>query len=108
MEEARLSILQRADNLINGQRKLDYGSPSQSFSQIAELWGAYLRRTYPSLKLVPQDVINMMILLKVSRAQQSYHEDSYIDIAGYVGCAELIDNNVKSEGFEALMKGYEK
>ena len=31
-----------------------------------------------------------MILLKVSRAQNNFDRDSYVDIAGYVACAEAL------------------
>ena len=91
------SILEAARAVRARQR--DYGSPDESFAQIATLWSAYLTRhirmAYPdatdiSVELNNPDVANLMILLKVSRAQNSNDADSYVDIAGYAQCVELM------------------
>lgn len=79
------SVLEEAQALIHGQRSLDYGGPLESFERIAGLWSAYLGHP-----LAAEDVVNLMVLLKVSRAKQGFHRDSYVDIAGYAGCAELV------------------
>lgn len=94
------SILVEAEEIINGQRRKDYGGVTESFTNLAELWTAYLSRHVESrvantesnrlVDLSPQDVVNLMILMKVSRAQNGFHRDSYVDIAGYSGCAEKI------------------
>lgn len=85
--EGSQTLLQEADSIINGDRQKDYGPPSESFGRIASSWSSYLDRQVTSL-----DVVNLMTLLKVSRAQAGgYHRDSYLDIAGYAGCAELLE-----------------
>lgn len=78
-------MLAEAHRIIHGQRQKDYGSPLESFNRIADMWSAYLGRT-----VTAEDVANMMILLKVSRASNGYHRDHYVDIAGYVGCVDII------------------
>jgi len=83
-----LSVLDEAAQIINGQRQLDYGTPAESFGRIANLWSDYL-----GIEVTPPDVANLMILLKVSRAKQGFHRDSYVDIAGYAGCAELLESS---------------
>lgn len=90
------SILEAAEAAVNGARQRDYGSPDESFAQIATLWSAYLTRhirmAYPdatdiSVELNNPDVANLMILLKVSRAQNSNDADSYV---WYARCVELM------------------
>lgn len=74
-----MSITQEAQDLVNGDRRKDYGDMQESFQRIAGLWSAYLGKHVDSL-----DVAKMMILLKVSRAKHNNHRDSYVDIVRYV------------------------
>ncbi len=83
-----MSITQEALNLVNGERRQDYGDLQESFRRIAGMWSAYLDKHVDSL-----DVAKMMILLKVSRAKNNNHRDSYVDIVGYVECAEQLMNS---------------
>ena len=57
----------------------------ESFKRIAGMWSAYL-----GIPVGELDVCKMMILLKVSRAKDSNQRDSYVDIVGYVGCADKL------------------
>lgn len=105
------SVLMEAESIINGQRRQDYGSVTESFSNVASLWTEYLERHAQTaiasarakyqrndampitvISLSPEDVANLMILMKVSRAQNGFHRDSYVDIAGYAGCAEKLQD----------------
>lgn len=71
--------------IIVEERNQAYGKPEDCFEFIAGLWSAYLRE-----EILPEDVVNMMILLKVSREKQNHKLDNYKDIAGYSACgAEL-------------------
>lgn len=79
------TILQEAERIINGDRQGSYGPPEQSLKDIADLWGAYLGK-----EISPQDVANLMILLKVSRSKRGFHRDSFVDIAGYAGLTEKL------------------
>lgn len=78
--------MQEAERLINGDRQSTYGDPSASFNRIADLWTAYLNTS-----VTPLDVANLMVLLKVSRTKGTFHRDSYVDIGGYAGLAEIIN-----------------
>lgn len=80
------SILEEAQRLIHGERATTYGHPRANFSNIADLWTAYL-----GWEVKPLDVGLMMILMKVARLEQgTYHRDSVTDIAGYAGTLERI------------------
>lgn len=80
-----MSILYKAIDLVEGQRNHDYGDIKESFNRIAGFWSSYLNTPINAL-----DVTKMMMLLKISRAKHNNHLDSYIDIAGYVACAEML------------------
>ncbi|EKF23062.1 hypothetical protein C731_2960 [Mycolicibacterium hassiacum DSM 44199] len=80
-----MSILTTAEEIINGQRAIDYGDARENHERIATLWGAYKRGT----EFSPEDVAVMMILLKIARFMENgYHEDTVVDIAGYAGVLE--------------------
>lgn len=78
-----MGMLDEAKKLIESDRKEQYGDMVESFTRIAQLWSAYV-----NVRLNSLDVAKMMILLKVSRAKNTNHRDSYVDIAGYVQCIE--------------------
>ena len=100
------NILTEAGNIVQGDRQDSYGDIHTSFGQIAEYWDTYVNRKLKmalaqisilnqedirfSIEITPMDVANMMILLKTSRAQNKFDRDSYVDIAGYVACAEKL------------------
>lgn len=79
----RREILDTAKACVCGQRDLDYGTPEDNFSVIANLWSVYLGR---EIKAV--DVAMMMALLKIARiANGGGSGDSFVDLAGYAACA---------------------
>ena len=79
------TILQRAADTIDGPRQNDYGAPEDNMAAIAAAWSAYLGHEIDAL-----DATNLMVMLKVMRTRRGYHEDSYIDMAGYAAIAERI------------------
>jgi len=79
MTNKRTQILEKAENLINGDRQNDYGDAQESFDAIGQMWSAYL-----GTAVLGRDVCNMMALLKIARLRNGAHEDSSIDGAGYL------------------------
>ena len=86
----REEVLQKAEEIVTGARQTTYGTPEDSFTTIAGLWGSYL-----GTHISPSDVAMLMVLLKVARSKgDAGYADNYIDIAGYAACAgELRDAN---------------
>ena len=91
----RTEILVLADNTVNGERQDQYGDPEDNFKVIGDFWETFINakclsvdgRGKPSCKINPQDVANMMILLKVARLGTGAGSlDTYVDIAGYAAC----------------------
>lgn len=77
------SMIEEAKTIVEGKRNDDYGNINDSFQRIAGLWSAYTGFT-----ITKYDVAKMMMLLKVSRAKNGNHRDSYVDIVGYVECVD--------------------
>ena len=107
------NILNTANDIINDERKEDYGDAFDSFDRIAGLWSSYLDH-----HISPVDVAHMMILMKVSRGTNyakfnKIHEDNLVDIAGYSALAYQVSENyfkdeaarnVKDDEFEMACK----
>ena len=80
----RIDILNKASEIVMGQREQDYGSPEDNFGLIARLWNDYMG----DILFSPKDVAMCMILLKVARGRgDKPTDDTFIDIAGYAACA---------------------
>lgn len=78
----RTSVLNEANNIVNGARNQAYGSAEDNFKNIADLWTAY-----KNVKFTAVDVALMMNLMKVARLKHSpNHRDSWVDMAGYAAC----------------------
>lgn len=81
--EHRRAILDKAIQCVCSDRDKQYGSPQDSFKEIAEYWSLYLGKT-----ILPEDVGLMMALLKIARMVTGQpKEDSYVDACGYIACA---------------------
>lgn len=85
------NILKEAEEIVNGQRRKDYGTPTDNHSRTAAMWNAYLSKRYPGIALTATDVCWMSILTKVSRAACSPgHYDSRLDVIGYALNLDMI------------------
>lgn len=93
-EEIRKNIVEKVAKTILNDRQDTYGSPENSFQLIAMYWGLYL-----GINIRPDQVADMMELLKVARRQnQPFHLDNYIDSAGYAILAGELASMQKVEG----------
>jgi hypothetical protein len=100
--EPEKSVLQQAEELINGQRAEDYGSAAVNFTQIAAFWNATLGLKLRE-KVTAQDVALCMMGVKMARlAKTPYHEDSIVDVAGYAGCLAKVNAGLAKTAQEAL------
>lgn len=53
VEKKQQSILQEAEDIINGPRREDYGGPLESFTRIGKLWAPILHLPY----VTPEQVV---------------------------------------------------
>jgi hypothetical protein len=81
-----VSILTKAEEIINGERAKDYGSTLDNFGRIAKLWSVIL-----GVEVTPEQHILCMVAVKMARLCNSpKHMDSIVDIAGYAGTYEKL------------------
>ena len=90
--DPRPSVLAEAEEIINGERREDYGDVVSSFDRIARLWAPVL-----DTEVSAEQVALCMIQLKITRALHGWQRDSLVDIAGYAGCLEKI-RRAREEG----------
>jgi hypothetical protein len=84
------NILHDADVAVSGNRRNDYGTPTENHSRTAKLWSVWLKRD-----ITPEDVCMLNILQKVSRGMNKITRDTLVDIAGYARNIELVQNDDK-------------
>lgn len=84
----RQRVLKEAEKCVCGNREQDYGTPEDSFQQIADLWTAYVSHNSIADNVFnAYDVAAMMALLKIARLSNNpEHMDSWVDLAGYAAC----------------------
>lgn len=73
---------------IIDERGKHYGHPRPNHERIARFFYAVLaEKLRPGETITPEEVIRMMIGVKLARLQETpNHEDSIADIAGYAAC----------------------
>ena len=82
-------VLEKARKLVDGRDKQEhYGPPEEFMGRLAEAWTAYLRSKLKA-DITPFDAAMMMANLKILRlGSNPKHEDSLIDLGGYVRIGE--------------------
>jgi hypothetical protein len=85
-------LLQQANDLINGPRQSDYGDTLLNFAQIAMIWNGLLSTKLGKGNFITaEDVALCMMGLKMARlAKFPDHYDSILDVAGYAGCYDKL------------------
>ena len=85
------TVLDKAKNLIYGDREKDYGKTSDNFADICTGWEIIFKNGF-----TPERVGLAMAWLKICRASTDNceKEDSLVDLAGYAGCVEKIKKNL--------------
>lgn len=87
------TMLEEAERLVNGPRLVEYGGCLPSFERIAAKWSVTL-----DTPITPEQVALCMIDLKTCRAMQGFHRDSFVDIAGYVRCVDIMQEERADRG----------
>lgn len=79
-------FLDVASRIIHGERNEQYGHPYHDFGVISAFWSAFL-----GVDIDRKQVAALMVLLKMARLSHNIdHVDSWVDTAGYVGCADRL------------------
>ena len=82
-------ILEQTKKLVSTDREDKHGDKVQNHENIARLWSGYLQnKTKLNILIMPEDVANLMALLKIARTQAGKHNiDDYVDACGYSAIA---------------------
>lgn len=83
-------ILIEANNLAGESRSRDYGHPLPNHERIAAIWNVQLGQKLKE-PITPREVALLMIGLKLAREINTAKRDNLIDMAGYVKCIDMID-----------------
>ena len=91
-------ILKKTEKLVSKEREEKHGDKIITHENIARLWSAYLQNKFKlNLNLLPEDVANLMTLLKIARTQGGkFNLDNFVDACGYAAIAGEITNKRQS------------
>lgn len=81
----RETILQEAERIVNGPRRVNYGHPKDHHARTAASWSAYL-----GVEIKPEWVGPLFILDKLVREKNHHMRDNLTDTAGYAQVVQLI------------------
>lgn len=83
--------MQEANNLVNGDRQADYGTPRGNYEGVAKVWSGLLS---PILKrdITPEEAALMMVGLKLQRQAMKHKRDNLVDAHGYL----LVYSHIKA------------
>lgn len=87
-------MLGRAEKIVD-ERMKKYGVPTESWTRIGRMWGAYL-----NIDDIPAEVcLQMMTMVKKIRERYEHDPDNWEDDAGYLDCAHRVFTDMlKKEG----------
>lgn len=82
-------ILEKADEITDGDRREQYGEPSENFQAIADIWSTIL-----DTEVTKSDVARCMIGLKLRRDVTGPKEDNRVDICGYTKLLDMLEKGI--------------
>ena len=85
------SILQEAEEIVNGERAQAYGPALPSFSNIAKGWSVIT-----GTEITPQQVGLMMMWLKICRENNKHQRDNLVDISGYAHLVQKMEEEISN------------
>ena len=87
-------ILKKTEKLVSKDREDKHGDKVINHENIGRLWTSYLQNKFKlNLQILPEDVANLMSLLKIARTQAGkFNLDDYIDACGYLAISGEIRN----------------
>ena len=84
-----MNILERADDIINGDRQDDYGPALENWERTSKLWSAVLQDKLKK-DITPEEALLCMTCVKIAREVYKPKEDNLVDGAGYLGVIERV------------------
>lgn len=72
------SILEEAQEILEGDRESDYGDPVANFNRISRIASSILNET-----ITPEQCVVVMMAVKLSREQYKHKRDNLVDLVAY-------------------------
>ena len=87
-------ILEQTKKLVSKDREEKHGDKVINHENISRLWTGYIQnKTKLNIIILPEDVANLMTLLKIARTQLGkFNPDDFIDMCGYSAIAGEISS----------------
>lgn len=82
------SILEEAEEIVGGERAIDYGDAQESFDNIAKGWSVIV-----GSEITGPQVAMMMIWLKLMRENNNHKRDNLVDCIGYTILLERLQKS---------------
>lgn len=94
------SSIDKAREIIYGDREKTYGSPDKNLTAIATMWSAYMTSKFNiKVDINAKDVCVLMSLLKAARfANDQTHSDNIVDAIGYWALIERCNTEEVNNG----------
>ena len=87
------TVLEEAQALVYGDREKQYSHPAADYAKTAKIWtGILLEKLLPGEEITPKEAVLMMAGMKISREVFKHKRDNLVDAAGYIACAERIED----------------
>ena len=83
-EEAEISILDEASDLVGNHRSAHYGPPQINHERIAQLWSVLF-----DTPITARQVALAMVMVKLSREIHAPKRDNLVDGAAYLHIADI-------------------
>jgi hypothetical protein len=74
----QIDLINKAYQVVNGEREENYGHPALNFTKIAKIWSGVL-----DVDVTPAQVALCMQGVKLARESHSHKEDNLVDGIGY-------------------------
>lgn len=84
--ELEKTILEEAQEAVYSSRASDYGTVTDNFNTIAQLWSTILK-----VPVTPMQVGLCMAAVKISRQMYKPKRDNLVDLAGYAATLEKLE-----------------
>ena len=102
VKKIRQQVLEKAIQMVCGDREEDYGSPEQSLTLIGKFWEDYVQAACVDengkVHISGVDASVMMVLFKAARvALGRAKDDSFVDMCGYAANAAEIQKMTEKE-----------
>ena len=88
-------VLQKAKDLVTGDRNDTHGDAFDNHAEIAEFWNIFLDKKLQAMaSITADDVALMMVLMKISSRNQGkkVNIDNFVYMAGYAAIAGEIND----------------